>query len=449
MIRTSIASGRVTSLSTFLTPRRTKLSPQDHPGLPFVGLEHVEAHTMRLLGTVPAEEMKSAGNAFEKGDVLYSRLRPYLNKVWKADRRGICSGEFIVIPGNDKVDPGWLSYRLNSLDFVQFANRLNEGDRPRVDFSGISSFQTFLPSSLSNQKQVVDQIETQLSRLDAGVSGLRRAQANLKRYRAAVLKAACEGRLVPTEHSLAHADGHDYESGSELLNTILHARKTRWSRRGKYKEPVPVSHVPSVPLGWACATVDQLADLVTDGDHNPPPRQEAGVPHLTAKNIKNWSVVLEGSTFISEADAQRVFSRYRPQARDLIVTCVGTVGRTAIVPPDTYFSPDRNLAAVRVVEGGIDVRYLNFAISAPDQQDRIANASGSTAQPHLYLSDLKALPVALPPLAEQARIVAEVERRLSVVDQLEATITANLRRATRLRQSILAAAFSGPSEATA
>jgi len=127
---------------------------------------------------------------------------------------------------------------------------------------------------------------------------------------------------------------------------------------------------------------------------------------------------------------------------DIIVTCVGTVGRTAIVPPDFEFSPDRNLAAVRLVQGDA-ITYLNFVFSSPDYQRRIAGASGSTAQPHFYLGDLRALAIPLPSLVEQKRIVAEVERRLSVVEELEAVVNANLQRASRLRQSILQRAFKG------
>ena len=138
-----------------------------------------------------------------------------------------------------------------------------------------------------------------------------------------------------------------------------------------------------------------------------------------------------------------MLKRYSPVAGDLVVTCVGTVGRTAIVPADFKFSPDRNLAAVRLVAGGASTRYLNVVLSSPVHQELIKGASGSTAQPHLYLGDLRALSVPLPPLAEQKRIVAEVERRLSGVEELEAVVSNNLQRATRLRQSILQKAFVG------
>ena len=81
------------------------------------------------------------------------------------------------------------------------------------------------------------EIEKQFTRLEAGVAGLRRVQANLKRYRAAVLKAACEGNLVPTEAELARQEGRTYETGAQLLERILTERRQKWSGKGKYKEP--------------------------------------------------------------------------------------------------------------------------------------------------------------------------------------------------------------------
>jgi len=112
---------------------------------PFIGMEHVEAHTMRLLGTVEARTMRSAGVKFEKGDVLYGRLRPYLNKVYHARFSGLCSAEFIVLPESPQLDSRFLAYRLNASDFVSFSAQLNEGDRPRVDFAQIGAFELLLP----------------------------------------------------------------------------------------------------------------------------------------------------------------------------------------------------------------------------------------------------------------------------------------------------------------
>src|SRR5205085_2818851 len=92
------------------------------------------------------------------------------------------------------------------------------------------------------------------------------------------------------------------------------------------------TELPLLPRGWCWASVDQLAILVTDGDHNPPKRVSSGVAHLTAKNVKGLKFDVAGCTYIRPEDAARVFRRYRPLEGDLIITCVGTVGRTAIVP---------------------------------------------------------------------------------------------------------------------
>src|SRR5207248_2547743 len=104
------------------------------------------------------------------------------------------------------------------------------------------------------------------------------------------------------------------------------------------------------------------------------------------------------------SDFERVRNRYEPRRGDLIVTCVGTLGEYAIVPEGLVFSPDRNLAGIRLTQSGASVLYLQAVVAAPITQIRIAAASGSTAQPHLYLGDLRRMPVSLPPRVEQQEI---------------------------------------------
>ncbi len=106
----------IAKLGDVIKPRREKVLPSKFPKLPFIGMENVEAHSMRLLGTVPASTMRSSANRFYSGDVLYGRLRPYLNKVYRPNFDGLCSSEFIVLPKTDGVVPDYLKYRLNSHD---------------------------------------------------------------------------------------------------------------------------------------------------------------------------------------------------------------------------------------------------------------------------------------------------------------------------------------------
>ena len=111
----------VVSLGEVVRPIRPRVKPEVMPDAPFIGMEHVEAHTMKLLGTVPAGSMKSSAVHFKPGDVLYGRLRPYLNKVFRPSFEGLCSAEFIVLPENERIDGSYLQYFLNSSAFVRFA----------------------------------------------------------------------------------------------------------------------------------------------------------------------------------------------------------------------------------------------------------------------------------------------------------------------------------------
>ena len=252
----------VLPLGEVVRPTRPRVKPSDHPDLPFIGMENVEAHSMKLLGTVPAATMKSSAVHFKPGDVLYGRLRPYLNKVYRPTFEGLCSAEFIVLPGNDRIDGGFLQYFLNSSAFVRYASRLNTGDRPRVDFDQLAPYAMPVPE-MAEQRRIVAEIEKQFSRLDEAVANLKRVKANLKRYKAAVLKAAVDGRLVETEAELARREGRSYETGAQLLQRILETRRSQWKGKGKYKEPAApdVTDLPELPEGWVWAAPDQLSEI--------------------------------------------------------------------------------------------------------------------------------------------------------------------------------------------
>jgi type I restriction enzyme S subunit len=189
----------------------------------------------------------------------------------------------------------------------------------------------------------------------------------------------------------------------------------------------------------------ELASLITDGDHRPPARVASGVPHLTAKHIRNGRLVFEGCTFVSEEGYEQTTRRYLPQAGDVVITCVGTIGETAVVSGDVRFSADRNLAAVRLPDDHFRMtpQYLQMVLSSPSYRQRLTSASGSTAQPHLYLRDLRAIKVPVPDLDDQIEIVRETERGLSLADALAMTVKRSLFRSAQLRRSVLEQAFFG------
>jgi len=298
---------------------------------------------------------------------------------------------------------------------------------------------SFIPlPPLNEQHRIVARIEELFSRLDAGVEALRRAKAQLQRYRQSVLQAAVTGRLT-AEWRAAHPE---VEPAEELLRKIEMIRRDEKKRSNRIQD-FDLLNLPKLPGTWQWVSIDQVSDLITDGDHNPPKRTSDGIPHLTAKNIKNWAILQEGCTYISEHDFESVRKRYYPLENDVIITCVGTVGRTALVPEDSIFSADRNLAAIRLTPNGMNPRFLQYNLNTPASQIAILNASGSTAQPHFYLGDIRTFPVALAPAEEQQEIINELERLFLVINELEFQLEINMKHSDRLRQSILKRAFQG------
>ncbi len=134
--------------------------------MPYVGLEHIEPQTMKLLGHGYAREVRSSSMCFSKNDVLYAKMRPYLNKVWVAEFDGICSTEFLVFSTHITLDTQFLALRLNAADFVIFANGQVSGERPRVDFEKLSRFSMFLPP-LAEQQRIVAKLSAALSAVGA------------------------------------------------------------------------------------------------------------------------------------------------------------------------------------------------------------------------------------------------------------------------------------------
>lgn len=311
------------------------------------------------------------------------------------------------------------------------------------------------------QDRIVAEVEKQNTRLDAGVAALKRVQAQLKRYRASVLKAACEGRLVPTEAELARREKRDYEPADKLLARILTERRARWEAdqlakikaagkppkddmwKAKYVEPLPpeVTNRTALPVGWTWASIAELAEVVRGGSPRPAgdPRYFGGsIPWITvgALTADQSPYLLSVASTVTEEGKER--SRFI-QAGTLLLT---NSGATLGVPKITNIGGCINdgIAALLGVDGVLKLYLYYFLLT---RTDALRNIDQGAAQPNLNTSIIKAIAVPLPPHAEQKRIVADIESRLSVYAANGQTVAACLVRAVRLRQALLSKAFDG------
>ena len=361
-------------------------------------------------------------------------LEPTRAKAYLVVGKAWVNNHAHVLRGKEGLLNRFLVHQLNQVDYRGFVSGSTRLKLPQGTMKQIMLVVPPLPE----QQRIVAEIEKQLTRLEAGVAALRRAQANLKRYRAAVLKAACEGRLVPTEAELARREGREYESGEQILARTLQAVP---QSKGT-PAPGSASDLPALPEGWTWATFQQLSKRVTVG-HVGPMKHEyvaEGVPFLRSQNIRPGRFDPDGLLHIRrEFHSKLAKSVVRPG--DLAVVRSGSVGVTCVIPESLGEANCSDLVLIqgpRALNPYFGAYYMNSIA-----RRRVEAGKVGVALTHFNTKAVAAMPVPLPPLAEQHRIVAEVERRLSVIEELEAAVAANLARAARLRQAILQRAFSG------
>ena len=388
-----------------------------------------------------------------KGSTVFAKIGAAI----ALNRRAMLSEDSLVDNNVMGLHPvfGGLDHKLlfYFMQTIELAGLARATTVPSVRKSDVETIRFPLPP-LPEQHRIVAEIEKQFTRLDASVAALKRAQANLKRYRASVLKAACEGKLVPTEADLARSEGRDYEPADRLLERILIERRASWEsqkkRRGKYKEPVApdTSELPDLPEGWVWVTVEQLILRSEYGTSVKCTYDGQGVPVLRIPNIAAGEINL---TDMKYANQSLQFDSAKSLGLGDVLMCrtngsIRLIGKTAVVKTefDVSHSFASYLLRFRFTETRILPKWFHmFATSQLGRSFIERNAASSAGQHNVSLRLIHGMPIPLPPLAEQRRIVAEVERRLSVVQQAEAAVEVGLKRAERLRQSILKQAFSG------
>jgi type I restriction enzyme, S subunit len=379
-----------------------------------------------------------------EGDaIIVSAVGARCGKCFMAQGRwSAIANTHVVWPDPEQIELKYLWYLLND---EQFWIRSGSA-QPFVSTKKTFEKEIALPP-LDEQRAIVAEVEKQFTRLEAGVGALKRVQASLKRYRAAVLKAACEGKLVPTEAELAKAESRSYETGEQLLQRILAEGRKNWTGRGKYKEPAApdATNLPELSEGWVWATFDHVVERMKNGTTTDQNKDGIGIPVSRIETIWDSKIDWMRVRHISSPSTE-LLQEYTLKVGDLLFSHINSdthLGKTALYTDSMDpLLHGMNLMLLRPDKSVISPSYLHFlCMHFRANGTFIRIAQHAVNQSSINQTKLKMVSVPLPPLPEQNRIVEEVERRLSVIEELEATVSLNLQRATRLRQSILQKAF--------
>lgn len=338
------------------------------------------------------------------------------------------------------VTPKYVAYFFKSTDYWRQITESQAGiGQPNVN--GKKLAQIKIPIAPANEQyRIVAEIEKQFSRLDEAVANLKRVKANLKRYKAAVLKAAVEGKLTE-DWRKQHPD---VEPASKLLERILAEPSSK--RHSSILDSLDCSRFCKLPPTWCWSRIEDIGDVQLGRQRAPKYHSGRNMrPYLRVQNVFEDRIDLEDVMEMDFPPAD--FEKFRLAPGDILLNegqSPELLGRPAIYRgelPDACFT--NTLIRFRV--NALMTPNYPFLVFRAYMRNRRFTKEGTitTNIAHLSAGRFAKIEFPLPPLKEQEYIVAEVEHRLSVIDELEITVQANLTRADRLRQSVLSQAFSG------
>ena len=250
-------------LGDVVAPSKDKADPKQFPNQPYVGLEHVEAHTMRLLGHGRGADVESTKSTFRKGDVLYGKLRPYLNKVAQPDFGGLCSTDFLVFGESNHLDPDYLAQYLNQAWIADAATQASRGVQlPRINWEFLANLPVSFPPDKSEQRVIASFLRNTRDRQSGAHQHLDAAKRALDQFRQSVLAASCSGELT-AQWRLSRGGS----SAPDLNRSQLDASD---------------SDDLDVPTEWRMSLMDELCTKITSGSRDWTPYYGRG-----AGNVRN------------------------------------------------------------------------------------------------------------------------------------------------------------------
>jgi type I restriction enzyme S subunit len=395
---------RIVKLKDIATLSSQKHSPVKPEDLFYIGLEHIEKHTGKLTSKVGLDKITTIKNKFSKGDILYGKLRPNLNKVYLSKEEGVCSTDILVL----KLSEECLGKYLHAIMFsTTFVNKMSDNtsgvNLPRVSTKFIMNYEIPLPP-LEAQSLIVSKIDELFSELDKGIEDLKTAQQQLKTYRQSVLKWAFEGRLT----------------------------------NEKVKDGV-------LPKGWRLENLNKVSKIVSGFAFKSSDFISTGIPVIKISNVGYSEFVWKDQKYLSK-DFLVSNSDFILKGGNLLIALTRPItnNTTKICRfPQNIGEGLLNQRVACIKEFKINENFLFLYFQTNIFKEYIRSKFSETLQPNLSPKDLALTSIPVCSNEEQHQIVQEIESRLSVADKMEESIVQSLQQAEALRQSILKKAFSG------
>ncbi|WSL80552.1 restriction endonuclease subunit S [Kitasatospora sp. NBC_01266] len=397
--------------------------PAEHPSAPHIAPNHIESQTGRLLpyATVAEDGVISAKHAFQPGQILYSKIRPYLAKAVIVEFSGLCSAD--MYPIDSMIDARYLRWWMLSPSFTEVASQ-HQGRNvlPKINSRALQGLPVPVPP-LDEQRRIVAVLEDHMSRWDRACTLVQSARKRLGLLRDGIMFSASMGRGV------SDVSG----SGTAAFPTSVGTQD---------------GILPRVPEDWEWRRLGEIAEVVGGVTKDSKLQSDPTVPevpYLRVANVQRGRLDLATISKIRIPEAQA--AKLRLLAGDVLLNEGGDrdkLGRGWIWEdqiPDCIHQ--NHVFRARVTNGTIHPKLLAWHANGAGRKWFEANGTQSVNLASISLKKVKLFPVPIPPVDLQAQLVAAGERNISLADNAEALLEAAGRKAAALRRALLAQAFSG------
>ncbi len=459
---------------------RQKIDPKNIPKDAWLlELEDIEKDTSRIVQRLSAGKRnpQSTKSSFKKGDVLYGKLRPYLNKVIVADEDGYCTTEIVPICIYSGLIPKYLMFSLKSPEFIDYVNYKSYGMKmPRLGTNDAISAILPLPP-LPEQHRIVEKVDMLMKLCDelesreamqrekqaklgiAAITSLTEAEdseafadawvrlcnefdlifdtpENVALLRQAVLQLAVQGKLVP--------QNPEDEPASVLLERIK-VEKTRLEKEGKIKKMKPLPPVAEeemtyvVPKGWEWVRLGELGEFL--GGSTPSKNRSdfwnGDIPWVSPKDMKT-KYIHTTELMISKKALENSRLRLIPKNSILIVARSGILKRILPVSINKIECTVNQDLKVIIPYHNVYSEYVHLMLKGHENFILQKLVKGGMTVQSLKYSEFELQPFPLPPLAEQQRIIEKVDTLMKLCDKLEAQIQKRQDMQIKLIDSVVA-----------
>ena len=193
------------------------------------------------------------------------------------------------------------------------------------------------------------------------------------------------------------------------------------------------------PKGWTVSKLGDIAEKITDGEHQTPKRTLQGIKLLSARNVQNGYIDVRDVDYVSIEEYERIMKRCNPVRGDILLSCSGTIGRVTTVDTDEPFSLVRSVALLKLKHDLINSKFLEYFLRTPALHAKMQQRANASSQANLFQNQIRELPAFIPPLTLQK----EFAHRAEAVEKLKAAHRASLSELNALFASLQHRAFRG------